>query len=151
MTKQVTKTAAPKVAAKPAARAATRPAPVKETVKTIHILTDIARPVSGPRLFAHTIAAMQVLGMFGADRPAVLRSALQSMIGATAIRYHAKTKGNLLEQGDRIRLTEPGVGFFKSRGVNPDEARGFEKMFKTGDGSDVKVRKEHIVPVSVAL
>ncbi len=132
--------------AKPAAKTA-----MKEVVKNLHIITDIARPQSGPRLFAHTIAAMTVLGMFDKSRPAVMRSALQAMIGATAVRYHAKTKGNLLEEGDRVRLTEPGVGFFRARKFDVAEEQGFEKLFLKGDGADVKVRAQHIVPVSLAV
>lgn len=132
------------------AKAAPRTA-MKEVVKSLHILTDIARPQSGPRLFAHTVAALNVLGMFGKGHPGVRRAALQAMIGSTAVAYHLKKKGTMVEQGERIALTEFGAGFFPSRTFDKAEREGFEKLFKTGDGSAVKVRKEHIVPVSLAL
>jgi hypothetical protein len=146
-----------KAIAKPAAKAA--PAPVvavkatshKEVVKSLFVLTDIARPQSGTRLFAHTVAAMSVLGMFGKGRPAVRKAALQAMVGATAISYHTKKKGTLVDMGDRIALTEFGASFFPARGYDKAEMHGFEKLFKTGDGGDVKVRAAHIVPVSMAI
>jgi|PlaIllAssembly_1097288.scaffolds.fasta_scaffold04731_5 hypothetical protein len=142
-----------KTAAKPApvvakAKAA---APIKTAVRNLHIITDIARPQSGPRLFAHTFAALNTLGMFGKDRPAVLRSAVQSFVGATAIKYHVRTKGTMVEQGDRLRLTEPGVTFFKSREFDTKLAAGYEALFKSGNGEGAQVRKEHIVPVSLAV
>jgi hypothetical protein len=144
--------AEPKAAAKaPVAVKEKAAAPIKAAVRNLYIITDIARPQSGPRLFAHTYAALHTLGMFGKDRPAVLRSAVQSFVGATAIKYHVRTKGTMVEQGDRIRLTEPGVTFFKSREFDPKVAAGFEALFKSGTPDGAGVRKEHIVPVSVAV
>lgn len=144
--------AEPKAAAKaPAVAKEKAAAPIKVAVRNLFIITDIARPQSGPRLFAHTYAALHALGMFSKDRPAVLRSAVQSFVGATAIKYHTRVKGTMVEQGDRIRLTEPGVAFFKSREFDPKVAAGFEALFKTGNAEGTGIRKEHVVPVSVAV
>lgn len=124
---------------------------VKEAVRKLHLITDIARPQSGPRLYAHTFAALGVLGMLSKDRPAVRRSAVQSLLGGTAVRYHTSVKGNMVADGDRLRLTADGLTFFTGRKGDPDAVKGFDKLFRTGDGSAAGIKPTHIVPASVAI
>lgn len=144
---------APKTVSKPAPAAVKQaPAPAhKPTLRNLFILADIARPQSGPRLFAHTIAALRVLGMYGKGHPLAMRSAVQALIGSTAISYHTKKKGTLLEQGDSLRLSEYGASFFTGRTHDEKEVAAFEKLFTTGDGTDAKVRAAHIVPVALTI
>lgn len=149
MTKQVTKPVV-KTAPKPVVKTANKTA-VKAAVKHLFLVAAIARPQAGSRLYAHTVAAMTVLGMFGKERPAVPRTTLESVIGTTAVRYHVDVKKTMEEQADRVGLTEDGVGFFRTRGYSKEDAKAFEKLFRTGDGEGAKIKAQHIAPATLAM
>ena len=155
MTKQITKPAAAKTTAKVETKPVTRtrtPSKVTAAVKALFILTDLARPQRGPRLFAHTMAALTVLGMVRKNRPLVPTSALQSFVGSSAIAYHTKTKGTLVEVGEKIQLTEFGLGYFPSRSMKLAEVEGFQSVMTTGQPNEAcGIRKEQIVAAGFTL
>lgn len=97
----------------------------------LHILTDSVRPKAGTKLFAHTMAAMAVLGLFTAARPVVRRAAVTTLMGSRAISYHLAEK-NFETVGDGIRLTKSGLKAFSERAVSKTLVAKFAAFFKSG-------------------
>lgn len=140
MTKTVTET---KPARKIKATAATKTAEVKTPrasagLRTYFALKSIARPHEGGRLFAHTQAVFELLGMLK-GKP-VERARLVTYIGMKATCYHV-SNGNLADEGPMIHLTKQGQDFFAKRKTDRELVDAFLSVFKTGKGNpaaDVK-------------
>lgn len=125
------------------------PAPVR--TKTLYTLTDIARPVAGNRLFAHTAAALTTLGMLSKDTPVVRRAAVISIMGPRAVAYHLSEK-NFVAEGDGIRLSKKGLEKIGERETDKGMVQKFMALFKTGKADkDIGVSASQIAGVSVAL
>ncbi len=148
---------APKTAAKVEQKApAAAKAETASKPKLFYVLADIARPVSGSLLFAHTLAAMHVLGMLGDKRPAVRTAALQAFVGSRAIRYHSVTKDNFAVEGDKVRLSPAGQSFFAARNADGKVAKAdfeaFVQIFTKGTvPKDFAVKASNIVPAPLSL
>lgn len=103
------------------------------------------RPVSGPRLYAHTIAALEMLGISRTSPASADR--LQAMIGPRAMSYHAKVTHNLEVKGDNVKLSRTGVEFFQAREADGKAPRdlidAFKAVFRTGKPSDAAEVKAH--------
>lgn len=115
----------------------------------VHYLTDTVRPRAGSRLFAHTHAALTVLGMLAEARPVVPARALRTILGATAVSHHLSQNNFEQAPDSGIRLTPAGLSFFRSRmtegKVDTAAANGFVDMFISGTPSDAaQVRKGDI-------
>ncbi len=145
-----TKTVA-KTATKPAARAK---AAAKPKFLSVFVLADIARPVSGERLYAHTFAAFSLLGMLKQGASANVES-LTKLVGETAVKYHSNTKQNLKVEGDRIGLTNEGAQFFADRfssgRCSQDTAQKFLSALKTGNEDlTIGVRQSNLIAAQLA-
>ena len=88
-------------------------------IKTQSVHVAINRPSSGRMLFAHTIAALDVLGMFKTkpeQRKARTPGAVQALIGATALRHHTTgTQAFARDDSGRVILTDHGLQLFAGR------------------------------------
>jgi hypothetical protein len=112
---------ASKPAAKPAIKAETAPVATPFVARhyvmgtPIYSLDETTRPVAGRLLFAHTHAALTVLGLLDASRPAVGKSQVLTLMGQRAVSYHLK-QGNIEDGPNRtIRLSVLGLNSFKRR------------------------------------
>lgn len=128
----------------------------KQKTMNLFVFKEIMRPSHGKALLAHTLAALQVLGMTGPRRPAVAEAALTKVIGARAVRYHSEKTGNMEATAlGSIRLTEEGVNFFNTRvrdgRVEQGMVDGYVTLLKTGENPALRVRKASITPVTVTL
>jgi hypothetical protein len=140
--KTKTKTVA-KVAAKPEGRVATR---------TLHILTDTARPVAGTRLFAHTQAALRLLGMATPKRQPVRRAAVTTVMGSRAVSYHLSQKNFEVTGDNSIRLTARGLKTITEREVEKSMVEKFVALFSKGKAdSTIGVTKSNIAVANVAV
>ena len=103
------------------------------------------RPVSGPRLYSHTIAALEVLGITTATKASAPR--LQALIGPRAFSYHTKVTHNLEVAGETVKLSSTGDEFFQAReeeGKAPrDLIDAFVTVFRTGKPSKTAEVKAH--------
>lgn len=88
-------------------------------VKTQKIMTAVNRPSAGRLMFAHTLAALEVLGMLktkAEQRKARTPGAVSTLIGATALRHHTKNTGAFARNDDgNVVLTDHGLGLFAGR------------------------------------
>lgn len=123
-------------------RTATPTAPSK-----LFALVAGMRPVSGPRLYAHTIAALEVLGVTCSTKASAPR--LLALIGPRAFSYHAKVTRNLAVTGETVKLTRTGDEFFQAREAEGKAPRdlidAFVSVFRTGKPSvAAEVKAHHI-------
>jgi hypothetical protein len=125
--------ATPKVVAKTPPKAEVK-AKVQAAPKHMFHLKAIARPKEGARLYAHTQAVFEVLGMFRGKT--VERPRLVAYIGMKATCYHVSL-GNLREAGSTVAMTEQGKTFYAARRFDKEVSKGFVEVFKTGKPSDV--------------
>ncbi len=96
-------------------------------------LSEGGRPMGGVSLFAHTHAALNLLGMFKPERPAVSEVALRTLIGPTAVNYHLNKTRNFVAAGDqKVRLSADGIKKFGARPVDNGMANLFTDFFITG-------------------
>ena len=99
-----------------------------------------ARPGNGSRLKAHTHAALTVFGMLGDDRAAVPRSALLTMMGATAVGYHMKNANLEDAPNNGVRVSSTGLTMFRSRQregkVDGRVANAFVDLFIDGKNDE---------------
>lgn len=108
---------------------------VARTVKPgtkVHVLPLNDRPSQGAKLFAHTHAALTLLGLLSEKRPAVSASALLAIVGQRAVSHH---KSNLnLEDGPNktIRLSATGLSNFRNRKVDNALANDYLSLFIDG-------------------
>jgi hypothetical protein len=82
---------------------------------TVHAIELTARPTSGSRLFAHTHAALTMFGMLSDTRPAVPEKQVLAILGQRAVAYHKQQQNFEAVQDHGLRLTAPGLNFFKAR------------------------------------
>lgn len=129
-----------------------------DTPETFHVLVQGMRPASGPRLYAHTIAALEVLGLFissKASRRTVVPSArLQAFIGPRAFDYHTRTAANMKVVPTGVQLTATGHEFFTARvtdGRAPAELiDAFVSVFRTGKPNETaQVKAHHIAATTI--
>jgi hypothetical protein len=152
-------TPAPAAAAKAAETPVAAPVVTKPFVArlyqkgtTIYQLDDISRPVSGRLLLAHTHAALSLLGLLDAKRPAINKNQLLALVGQRAVNYHL-SKGNLEAAPDHgIRLSILGFNTFQSRvsagKVDTEAATAYQSAFLDGKpDAKVNVAKGHLFPV----
>lgn len=143
--KQTTRTAVTSVRQvnRRASRTSTAPAaPAK-----LFALVAGMRPVSGPRLYAHTIAALEVLGVTRSSKGSAPR--LLALIGPRAFSYHSKVTHNLDVAGETVKLTRTGEEFFQARETDGKAPRdlidAFVSVFRTGKPSlTAEVKAHHI-------
>ena len=133
----------------------TKPAPVAvekaPKSRTLYMLTNVARPVAGKRLFAHTAAALATLGLAVPSRPVVNRAAVVTLMGHRAVSYHLSQK-NFEAVGDGIRLTKSGMTTLAERETDKGMVAAFANLFKSGKPSaEIGVTARQIAGVSVAL
>lgn len=105
------------------------------------------RPSKGPRLFSHTIAALEMLGI--SRTTAAPAERLEALIGPRALKYHATTTHNFDVKGDSVKLSRTGVEFFQAREVEGKAPRtlidAFKAVLKTGKPSvEAEVQAHHI-------
>lgn len=105
------------------------------------------RPVSGPRLYAHTIAALEVLGVTRSSKASAPR--LLALIGPRAFSYHSKVTHNFDVAGETVKLSRTGEEFFRARETDGKAPRdlidAFASVFRTGEPSlTAEVKAHHI-------
>lgn len=121
-----------------------------DRTKPVHVLPEDARPVGGSRLFAHTHAALTVMGLLDAARPAVPRSHVMTIMGGTAVSYHTK-QGNFESAPESgLRLSIRGYNKFKDRAVDASLAMAFQSMFLDGEVTkELGVSKNNVYQVAL--
>ncbi len=117
----------------------------------LYVVTDSARPAVGKLLAAHTHAALTVLGMLQPSRPAASRSAVSTILGARAVKYHVG-EGNFEDTSDNgLRLSSAGYGKLQARvaegKIDVPTANSFMDMFLDGNVAGTPVAKANIYPV----
>lgn len=140
-----TKTAPAKTAKTAAAKTAkpgkTAPAAAKTApaVKApLHYIKDSFRPGSGAALFAYTMAWLQESGLI--DGGDIARADAVKFAGATAVQYHTKNTGRMIDNGGRVKLSPTGANFFADRRHSTEDREAFRAMMRTGqpDGKLIK-------------
>ena len=128
---------AKKAAAKPASKA--KVAPVKASASAIKHRVIVNRPTSGPLLWAHTAAWLELSGL-SAGKSFAKREAI-AVAGATAVNYHIG-KGTFEQVGDKIKLTAAGKLHFRTLAdkIDPEQQKAFAAILKGGkpDGAIIK-------------
>lgn len=121
--------------------------------KMVHVIAKDARPGSGRALFAHTHAALVVLGLIDASRPAVPRSSLLTLIGQRAVDHHTKDMNFETAPDSGIRLSSAGLTKFRAREVegkfDGKLANAFISLFLDGEVKDTGVAKANIYQCAV--
>lgn len=141
--KQITRSAA---TVRQVNRRATRPTAVTAPSKLFALVAGM-RPVSGPRLYAHTIAALEVLGVTCNTKASAPR--LFALIGPRAFSYHSKVTRSLAVTGETVKLTRTGDEFFEAREADGKAPRdlidAFASVFRTGKpNATAEVKAHHI-------
>jgi hypothetical protein len=102
--------------------------------QTINAIADIAargaRPTKGAALFAHTHAALTILGML--DGKGAKMSTLLSLIGHTAVTWHLKERNFETSKDDMVTLTTTGLNKFKDRKIDAGLANAYVTLFLDG-------------------
>lgn len=133
--KQVTRTVTARTT-----RNATAAPPLK-----IFVLLPGMRPTSGPRLRAHTAAALEILGI--TENKAAPVERLQALIGPTALKWHTSTLHTLQQVGPQAKLTRHGKETFLAREKEGSAPRAlidaFKAVFSTGKPSAMAEVKAH--------
>lgn len=102
--------------------------------QTITVLSDVkvggARPTKGTALYAHTHAALTILGLL--DKGETKMGTLLSVIGRTAVTHHL-SKDNLKQvKGDMVKLSDAGLTHFKDRNIDNALANAYVALFLDG-------------------
>lgn len=152
----------PPKAVKEAKPKAEKPAkPVEPTVefvkrslgkgKTVTVIGQAARPTSGNRLFAHTHAALSILGMLDASCPKVPASTVRTIMGDRAIAWHTKERNFVAGPDHTLSLSVEGRNKFTSRPVDGKLANAFVDMFLDGkvDEGTLGVKKGEVYQVGL--
>jgi hypothetical protein len=98
-----------------------------------YVIAQDCRPTQGARLFAHTHAALHLLGMLSPGFPAVPERSILTVIGQRAVAYHIKENNFIGGQNHTLRLTPAGYTKFKSRTVDAKLANAFLGLFIDGE------------------
>lgn len=122
-------------------------------VQKFFVFCEGARPVSGPRLAAHTNAALLFLGL--AEKRAAKKNAVLAVLGTRAVKYH-RDIGNLEEKADTLQLTTRGYNFFKSRieagKVDGNLNEAFLAALRKGKTNDAaEIKPADIYPVAMPI
>ena len=119
----------------------------------IYALDDVSRPGSGRLLLAHTHAALTVLGLLDAKRPAAKKAQLLTLIGQRAVNYHLGN-GNFEAAPDHgVRLSILGLNSFNARvaasKIDTEAATAYQAAFLDGkpDGK-VGIKKDNLYAAS---
>lgn len=110
------------------------------------------RPSSGPRLYAHTIAALEMLGVTRSTAAPAER--VQAMIGPRALQYHTTVTHNFERKGDNVKLSRTGEEFFAARETEGKAPRNlidaFKAVIRSGRPSiAAEVQAHHISDIRV--
>lgn len=146
--------AAPKaVTHRPAPAVVSQVAAVASKATKFFVFIEGARPVSGPRLAAHTQAALTFLGL--TTDQSVRKQAAVTLMGGRAVKYHTEI-GNLEEQADKVLLSAKGKAVFKLREdsgkVDAKMAAAFFAAITKGKASDAyQIKQDHLIPVGMSL
>lgn len=117
------------VAAKAPAKSASRKKAVAAFEQhEVFVFAAGARPSSGPRLFAHTAAALKLLGMENGRK--VPRESLVTVVGDKAVKYHTEG-GNMERDEGNIGLTKAGITTFAERKVDASLVQAFLDAFQS--------------------
>lgn len=143
----------PNVETKAVAKKASPLAVTAGVVQKFFVFVEGARPTSGPRLAAHTNAALSFLGM-DTKKPAK-KNAVLAVLGVRAVKYH-KDIGNLEEKADNLQLTAKGLAFFTERvkagKVDSNLSAAFHAAIAKGKlDKDAGIKENHLIPVGMAL
>lgn len=103
-----------------------------EPGQMLHVLDEPSRPTSGTRLYAHTHAALHVLGLLDAARPSIPKKAILTVMGQTAVSYHMRQRNFEAAPDGGVRLSLIGYNKFKDRAIDGALANGFTDMFLSG-------------------
>jgi hypothetical protein len=128
------KAPAKKTAPKAATPKAAAVAFVARTIKAgskVHAIAEDARPVSGKNLFAHTHAALTLLGLLDATRPAVPQKHVLTVMGQRAVTYHSKQMNFESAPNHGIRLSTAGRNWFVNRMAEGKVDTGLANAFMT--------------------
>lgn len=117
----------------------------------VYVLLPGFRPKSGNRLYAHTAAALEVLGITRTRSAPISR--LISLIGHTAFTWHATKLGTLEPVGENVKLSKIGSEVFTARerdGIAPRHLiDAFKMVFITGKpNEEAQVLQHHISQVT---
>lgn len=91
------------------------------------------RPGSGSALFAHTAAALALLGMDKGKR--IPRSTLTRILGETAVKHHTNSTGFFEQDSNGVAVSSMGRDAFAMRSINPELLAGFMDILTTGKTS----------------
>lgn len=116
--------------------------------QVIHVIAEAARPGGGRALFAHTHAALQIMGLLDVARPAVPQASLLTVMGQRAITYHLKERNFEAAPDHGIRLSSIGLTKFRDRAANGHVdgklANGFMSLFLDGEVKDSGIAKGNL-------
>lgn len=121
----------------------------KKVAVTLYAIAPGHRPSEGAALFAHTQAALTVLGMWAPQRPAAPADKLEALIGERAFRHHLKQRN--FEGSDKIRLSSDGYAAFRKREtagkIDPNLVEAFVASLRTGAAAPgVPAAHIHAIP-----
>lgn len=147
--------AAPKKTAEKKAAVSTAPL-IKRTAKkgqAIFAIAEAARPGAGTSLFAHTHAALTVLGMLDPKRPSVPQSSLLSLLGPRAVSHHRKELNFESGPGMSLRLSADGYRKFQQRattgGIDAEKANAYIGLFLDGEVKGTGVSKSSVFKIAI--
>jgi len=103
-----------------AKRQTTKPTQGNETMatkiqtKTFNVASN--RPSAGSLLFSHTIAVLEIAGMFkNKARASRTVRTMREMIGQRAVSYHSKLGNFARDENGKVMLTDKGMAHFAGR------------------------------------
>jgi hypothetical protein len=105
--------------------------------KPVHVVRDGPRPTSGARLYAHTKAALHLLGLM--DNKAAPMKNVLTVMGQRAVSYHLKENNFVSAPDGKLKLSPAGLSKFRERTVDNDIANAFMTMFVTGKVDSAKL------------
>ena len=122
-------------------------------VQKFFVFVEGARPVSGPRLAAHTNAALIFLGL--AEKKPAKKNAVLAVLGTRAVKYH-RDIGNLEEKADCLALTARGYNFFSQRvvegKVDGNLSEAFLAAIRKGKvDAAASIKANHLIPVGIVV
>lgn len=146
----------PKAKVKVEAAAVALVSRIAKAGQTLHLLAESGgRPTQGRALFAHTHAALTILGLLSSSRPAIPKGHLLTVMGQRAVTYHLKQVNFEETANNRVRLTTAGYNAFTNRAkegkVDTNMANGFVSLFLDGTiASDLPIRAANVFKTSLA-
>jgi len=146
----VQKAAVKKPVAKKVANAVAKPVakkPKTPIAAPIKFSISIGRPAAGRALFAHTMAFLELSGMYNGG--IVDKAHAAKVIGATAIAYHLNTKKTFEMRQGGLAISSHGFDFFAARIIDGDLDQGtcdiFKDVLTTGKADGTYVRNDKAI------